>query len=196
MSEASSCPTSQETPAPGCRLGALYWACVRNDPVQLQATLDGGVSPEEAIQVDGNGRVSYPRCFPGHLEQCCVPAAGHSSNAWILGRKGGVRVGVNRGWDISGIDVGFRGHRGCKEILEKSAGAELSLPQTGLMVACYRGFESVVALLSRCPFLDVNQQDKEGDTALMLAAQAGERLLTLPSTSFPHFRRVNPILFV
>ncbi|XP_030895235.1 photoreceptor ankyrin repeat protein isoform X1 [Leptonychotes weddellii] len=100
MSEASSCPAGQETPAPGCRLGALYWACVRNDPVQLQATLDGGVSPEEATQVDGNGR-------------------------------------------------------------------------TGLMVACYRGFQSVVALLSRCPFLDVNQQDKEGDTALMLAAQAG-----------------------
>nr|XP_012417959.1 PREDICTED: ankyrin repeat domain-containing protein 33 [Odobenus rosmarus divergens] len=100
MSETSSCPTGQETPAPGCRLGALYWACVRNDPVQLQATLDGGVSPEEATQVDGNGR-------------------------------------------------------------------------TGLMVACYRGFQSVVALLSRCPFLDVNQQDKEGDTALMLAAQAG-----------------------
>uniref|UniRef100_F6TQT3 Ankyrin repeat domain 33 n=1 Tax=Equus caballus TaxID=9796 RepID=F6TQT3_HORSE len=41
------------------------------------------------------------------------------------------------------------------------------------MVACYHGFGSVVALLSRCPFLDVNQQDKEGDTALMLAAQAG-----------------------
>ncbi|XP_032732433.1 photoreceptor ankyrin repeat protein [Lontra canadensis] len=100
MSESSSCPTGPETPAPGCRLGALYWGCVRNDPVQLQATLDGGVSPEEATQVDGNGR-------------------------------------------------------------------------TGLMVACYRGFESVVALLSRCPFLDVNQQDKEGDTALMLAAQAG-----------------------
>ncbi|KAF0885018.1 photoreceptor ankyrin repeat protein isoform X1 [Crocuta crocuta] len=99
MSEASSCPGC-ETLAPGCRLGALYWACVRNDPAQLQATLDGGVSPEEAVQVDGNGR-------------------------------------------------------------------------TGLMVACYRGFENVVALLSRCPFLDVNQQDKEGDTALMLAAQAG-----------------------
>ncbi|XP_023598191.1 photoreceptor ankyrin repeat protein isoform X2 [Trichechus manatus latirostris] len=41
------------------------------------------------------------------------------------------------------------------------------------MVACYRGFRSVVALLSHCPFLDVNQQDKEGDTALMLAVQAG-----------------------
>uniref|UniRef100_A0A8C0JIG6 Ankyrin repeat domain 33 n=1 Tax=Canis lupus dingo TaxID=286419 RepID=A0A8C0JIG6_CANLU len=99
MSEASSCP-DPETPASGCSLGALYWACVRNDPVQLQAALDGGVSPEEAAQVDGNGR-------------------------------------------------------------------------TGLMVACYHGFGSVVALLSRCPFLDVNQQDKEGDTALMLAAQAG-----------------------
>ncbi|XP_055152239.2 photoreceptor ankyrin repeat protein isoform X2 [Symphalangus syndactylus] len=41
------------------------------------------------------------------------------------------------------------------------------------MVACYHGFQSVVALLSHCPFIDVNQQDKGGDTALMLAAQAG-----------------------
>lgn len=37
-----------------------------------------------------------------------------------------------------------------------------------------------MALLSRCPFLDVNRQDKEGDTALMLAAQAGGSLLTHP----------------
>lgn len=64
------------------------------------------------------------------------------------------------------------------ELLEETTEAELPLLQTGLMVACYHGFQSVVALLSRCPFLDVNQQDKEGDTALMLAAQAGERLLT------------------
>ncbi|XP_021572509.1 ankyrin repeat domain-containing protein 33 [Carlito syrichta] len=99
MSEALSAP-SDEAAAPGCRLGPLYWACVHNDPTQLQAILDGGVSPEETTQVDGNGR-------------------------------------------------------------------------TGLMVACYHGFRSVVALLSRCPFLDVNQQDKGGDTALMLAAQAG-----------------------
>ncbi|KAM5251200.1 LOW QUALITY PROTEIN: photoreceptor ankyrin repeat protein [Hipposideros larvatus] len=98
MSEALSCP-GNETPAPGCSLRALYWACVRND-AQLQAMLDDGVSPEEATQVDSNGR-------------------------------------------------------------------------TGLTVACYHGFGSVVALLSRCPFLDVNKQDKKGDTALMLAAQAG-----------------------
>ncbi|XFG00072.1 hypothetical protein AB1E19_003696 [Capra hircus] len=83
---------------PGRREG---WTRLRPRPAwALQAMLDDGVSPEEATQVDGNGR-------------------------------------------------------------------------TGLMVACYRGFQSVVALLSRCPFLDVNQQDKEGDTALMLAAQAG-----------------------
>lgn len=69
--------------------------------------------------------------------------------------------------------------------MEESTGAELPLPQTGLMVACYHGFESVVALLSHCPFLDVNQQDKEGDTALMLAAQAGMKLLTPPSTDPP-----------
>ncbi|XP_069891400.1 photoreceptor ankyrin repeat protein [Dipodomys merriami] len=41
------------------------------------------------------------------------------------------------------------------------------------MVACYHGFASIVTLLSRCPYLDVNHQDKEGNTALMLAAQAG-----------------------
>eukprot|EP00069_Balaena_mysticetus_P007923 bmy_19451T0 len=99
ISEALSRPDN-ETFTPSCTLGALYWACSRNDTAQLQAMLDDGVSPEEATQVDSNGR-------------------------------------------------------------------------TGLMVACYHGFQSVVALLSRCPFLDVNQQDKEGDTALMLAAQAG-----------------------
>ncbi|XP_073937845.1 photoreceptor ankyrin repeat protein [Castor canadensis] len=99
MSEAPSCPR-EETSVPSCSLGILYRACVHNDPSQLQAMLDVGVSPEEAAYMDRNGR-------------------------------------------------------------------------TGLMVACYHGFGSIVALLRRCPFLDVNQQDKEGDTALMLAAQAG-----------------------
>lgn len=64
MSEAPSCPDN-ETPAPDRRLGALYWACVRNDCAQLQAVLDDGVSPEEAAQVDGNGRVSHPRASQG-----------------------------------------------------------------------------------------------------------------------------------
>lgn len=59
MSGAASCPASGN-PAPGCQLAALYWACASNDPTQLQAVLDSGVSPEEATQVDSNGRV---RCL-------------------------------------------------------------------------------------------------------------------------------------
>lgn len=70
----------------------------------------------------------------------------------------------------------LRGYRSPQELLEESTWAELPLLQTGLTVACYHRFGSVVALLSRCPFLDVNKQDKEEDAALMLAAQAGARL--------------------
>lgn len=91
MSEAPSCPDS-ETRAPGCRLGALYWACVHNDSAQLQAVLDGGVSPEEATQVDGNGRVSYPRCFPGQL-WVRAPHI-HPESAGASGRKERARAGL------------------------------------------------------------------------------------------------------
>ncbi|NXI66308.1 AN33B protein, partial [Anseranas semipalmata] len=41
------------------------------------------------------------------------------------------------------------------------------------MVACCKGFVDIVPLLRQCPHIDVNQQDKEGNTALMMAAQAG-----------------------
>lgn len=82
--------------------------------------------------------------------------------------------------------MGLEGTRGPGEAQGESRGSELPLPQTGLMVACYRGFQSIVALLSQCPFLDVNQQDKGGDTALMLAAQAGVRLL-YPTSDSPPF---------
>lgn len=47
--------------------------------------------------------------------------------------------------------------------------------QNGLMVACCKGFVDIVPLLRQCPHIDVNQQDKEGNTALMMAAQAGRR---------------------
>lgn len=60
MSEAPSCP-SDETPTPVCDLKTLYWACVHNDPAELQARLDAGVSPEEVSQTDSNGRVRCPR---------------------------------------------------------------------------------------------------------------------------------------
>ncbi|NXF13840.1 PANKY protein, partial [Smithornis capensis] len=41
------------------------------------------------------------------------------------------------------------------------------------MVACSKGFVDIVPLLRKCPYINVNQQDKDGNTALMMAAQAG-----------------------
>ncbi|XP_071391392.1 photoreceptor ankyrin repeat protein [Centroberyx affinis] len=43
----------------------------------------------------------------------------------------------------------------------------------GLMVACCKGFLDIVYGLHNCPFLDINHQDNEGNTALMIASQAG-----------------------
>lgn len=41
------------------------------------------------------------------------------------------------------------------------------------MVACSRGYTGIVHGLHGCPFVDVNHQDNEGNTALMVASQAG-----------------------
>ncbi|XP_072238377.1 photoreceptor ankyrin repeat protein [Leuresthes tenuis] len=43
----------------------------------------------------------------------------------------------------------------------------------GLMVACCKGFLDIVHGLHNCPFIDINHQDNEGNTALMIASQAG-----------------------
>ncbi|XP_028290624.1 ankyrin repeat domain-containing protein 33B [Gouania willdenowi] len=48
----------------------------------------------------------------------------------------------------------------------------------GLLVACYQGFVDVVISLAQCPYLDVNWQDSEGNTALITAAQAGHITIT------------------
>ncbi|XP_030015676.1 ankyrin repeat domain-containing protein 33B [Sphaeramia orbicularis] len=45
--------------------------------------------------------------------------------------------------------------------------------RSGLIMACYYGYVDVVMALSQCPYLDVNWQDNEGNTALITAAQAG-----------------------
>ncbi|KAF6722881.1 Ankyrin repeat domain-containing protein 33B [Oryzias melastigma] len=50
--------------------------------------------------------------------------------------------------------------------------------RTGLLIACYQGFVDVVVALSQCPYLDVNWQDSEGNTALITAAQAGHITIT------------------
>lgn len=62
------------------------------------------------------------------------------------------------------------------------------------MAACSKGFLNIVQGLHGCPFLDINHQDSEGNTALMIASQAGtdglrnftkRRLLLLFTPSFP-----------
>ncbi|XP_037267639.1 photoreceptor ankyrin repeat protein isoform X1 [Falco rusticolus] len=56
----------------------------------------------------------------------------------------------------------------------RSEATELDINgRNGLMVACCKGFVDIVPLLQKCPYLNVNQQDKDGNTALMMAAQAG-----------------------
>ncbi|XP_069469856.1 ankyrin repeat domain-containing protein 33B [Ambystoma mexicanum] len=45
--------------------------------------------------------------------------------------------------------------------------------RTGLLVACYQGYVDIVIALSQCPYVDVNWQDNEGNTALITASQAG-----------------------
>lgn len=62
------------------------------------------------------------------------------------------------------------------------------------MAACGKGFLNIVQGLHGCPFLDINHQDSEGNTALMIASQAGtdglrkftkRRLLLLFTPVFP-----------
>ncbi|XP_077393269.1 ankyrin repeat domain-containing protein 33B [Festucalex cinctus] len=45
--------------------------------------------------------------------------------------------------------------------------------RSALIVACYYGYVDVVIALAQCPYIDVNWQDNEGNTALIMAAQAG-----------------------
>ncbi|XP_061759350.1 ankyrin repeat domain-containing protein 33B isoform X2 [Nerophis ophidion] len=78
----------------------LYEACTRNDPTSLQRILERGVTKEEAMELDINGR-------------------------------------------------------------------------SGLMVAVCKGFVDIVTRLHMCPLIDINHQDNDGNTALMIAAQAG-----------------------
>lgn len=51
--------------------------------------------------------------------------------------------------------------------------------QSGLIMACYHGYVDVVMALAQCPYIDVNWQDNEGNTALITAAQAGEQAAEL-----------------
>ncbi|XP_076149308.1 ankyrin repeat domain-containing protein 33B [Alosa pseudoharengus] len=50
--------------------------------------------------------------------------------------------------------------------------------RSGLILACYNGYVDVVIALAHCPFIDVNWQDNEGNTALITAAQAGHLMIS------------------
>ncbi|XP_068454598.1 photoreceptor ankyrin repeat protein [Clinocottus analis] len=78
----------------------LYEACARNEPTSLRRILERGVTKDEVMDLDINGK-------------------------------------------------------------------------NGLMLAVGKGFIDVVTTLHTCPFIDINHQDNDGNTALMIAAQAG-----------------------
>ncbi|XP_062925889.1 ankyrin repeat domain-containing protein 33B-like isoform X2 [Mobula hypostoma] len=66
----------------------------------------------------------------------------------------------------------------CRELSEQEVMEVDRNGRTGLMVACYQGFMDIVFILAQCPHLDVNWQDKEENTALIIAAQAGHITIT------------------
>ncbi|XP_049436047.1 photoreceptor ankyrin repeat protein [Epinephelus fuscoguttatus] len=78
----------------------LYEACSRNDPNSMRRILERGVTKDEAMELDINGR-------------------------------------------------------------------------NGLMLAVVKGYVDIVTMLHTCPLIDINHQDNDGNTALMIAAQAG-----------------------
>ncbi|KAM9791938.1 ankyrin repeat domain-containing protein 33B [Syngnathus typhle] len=50
--------------------------------------------------------------------------------------------------------------------------------RSALIIACYYGYVDVVIALAQCPYIDVNWQDNEGNTALITAAQAGHVVIS------------------
>lgn len=104
----------------------LYESCIRNNPTALCRILERGITREEAMELDINGRVR-----------------------WIV-----VLLSQTSG----------------KTTLNQPC---LFLHQNGLMVAVSKGFVDIVTTLHVCPLIEINHQDNDGNTALMIAAQAG-----------------------
>ncbi|CAJ1085212.1 photoreceptor ankyrin repeat protein [Xyrichtys novacula] len=65
-----------------------------------------------------------------------------------------------------------------RRILERGVTKEEAMEldingRNGLMLAVAKGYVDIVTCLHKCPFIDINHQDNDGNTALMIAAQAG-----------------------
>ncbi|XP_076132100.1 photoreceptor ankyrin repeat protein [Alosa pseudoharengus] len=100
LSEDSILPDYEREEQNGGPINTLYQACSRNAAASLRRILERGVTREEVMELDINGR-------------------------------------------------------------------------NGLMLAVSKGFVDIVSGLHTCPFVDINHQDNDGYTALMIAAQAG-----------------------
>ncbi|CAB1336731.1 unnamed protein product [Coregonus sp. 'balchen'] len=100
VSEDSIMPDYEMERGGGGTTSTLYEACNRNEALTLQRVLERGVTKEEVMELDINGR-------------------------------------------------------------------------NGLMLAVSRGYVDIVYGLHTCPLIDINHQDNEGSTAVMIAAQAG-----------------------
>ncbi|XP_067832813.1 photoreceptor ankyrin repeat protein-like [Heptranchias perlo] len=87
------------------------------------------------------------------------------------------------GWDPSGVPMVYKACsqnnvNALREMLAagvtKEEVSEVDINgRNGLMIGCYSGFVGVVNMLDKCLGLDINHQDRDGNTALMMAAQAG-----------------------
>ncbi|XP_051518076.1 photoreceptor ankyrin repeat protein-like [Myxocyprinus asiaticus] len=106
LSDDSVLPVYEREEASGGPANTLYQACAKNNAAALRRVLERGVTRDEVMELDLNGR-------------------------------------------------------------------------NGLMLAVSKGFVDIVYGLNQCPFLDINHKDNDGNTALMIAAQAGfETILT------------------
>ncbi|XP_031421603.1 photoreceptor ankyrin repeat protein [Clupea harengus] len=100
LSEDSILPDYEREEQAGGPINTLYQACAKNAAASLRRILERGVTQEEVMELDINGR-------------------------------------------------------------------------NGLMLAVSKGFVDIVYGLNTCPFIDINHQDNDGNTAIMIAAQAG-----------------------
>lgn len=129
----------------------LYEACARNDPTSMCSILERGVTKEEAMELDINGRVRNISFFLSFIEQSKIHTFVQQKNSLIP----------------------------C---------------QNGLMLAVAKGFVDIVTLLHTCKSIDINHQDNDGNTAIMIAAQAGTSEDIYHSTSTPN-PTINPATF-
>lgn len=115
----------------------LYEACAKNDAKSLRRILERGVTKDEAMELDINGRVRW-----------ILLLLDKASENYVYSNKAQCKGGTQKKCTFASL-------------------------QNGLMVAVGKGFIDIVTKLHVCPLIDINHQDNDGNTALMIAAQAG-----------------------